>query len=73
VVWSRLAAQEAPPSIEVTGAVKQTLTLTAEDLAKMSRASVKTTNQGIETVYGGVWVHEVLKRAGAPQGSGIGR
>jgi DMSO/TMAO reductase YedYZ molybdopterin-dependent catalytic subunit len=61
-------AQEAPPAIEVTGAVKQPLTLTAEDLAKMPRASVKTSNNGLETVFEGVWLHEVLKRAGVPLG-----
>ncbi|MCZ2156642.1 MAG: molybdopterin-dependent oxidoreductase [Bryobacterales bacterium] len=66
-----LLAQDAAPSIQVTGAVKQTLTLTAEDLSKMPRASVKTTNNGIETVYEGVWVHEVLKRAGVPQGAAL--
>ena len=61
--------QDAPPSVQVTGAVKQTLTLTADDLAKMPRASVHTTNNGMETVYEGVWLHEILKKAGAPQGS----
>ena len=62
-------AQDAPASIEVTGAVKQSLTLSAEDLGKMPRATVKTMNNGMETVYEGVWLHEVLKRAGVPQGS----
>ena len=62
-----LAAQE--PSIQVTGAVKQALTLTAEDVARMPRASVRTTSHGIETTYEGVWLQEVLKKAGAPQGS----
>jgi DMSO/TMAO reductase YedYZ molybdopterin-dependent catalytic subunit len=65
---SVLPAQDAPAAIQVTGAVKQALTLTADDLAKMPRASLKTTNSGMETVYEGVWLHEVLKRAGAPQG-----
>jgi len=60
-----LAAQE----IQVTGAVKQPLSLTADDLAKMPRASARTTNNGMETVYEGVWLHEVLKKAGVPQGS----
>lgn len=60
-----LAAQE----IQVTGAVKQPLTLTAEDLGKMPRASVKTTSNGMETAYEGVWLHEILKKAGVPQGS----
>ena len=65
---SFLAAQDAPPAVQVTGAVKQALTLTADDLAKMPRASVKTTSSGMETVYEGVWLHEVLKKAGVPQG-----
>ena len=64
-----LAAQESQPSIQVTGAVKQPLTLTAGDLAKMPRSTVRMTNNGMETVYEGVWLHEVLKKAGVPQGS----
>ena len=55
--------------VEVTGAVQQSLRLTADDLAKMPRATVKTTGSGVNTVYEGVWVYEVLKRAGAPQGT----
>jgi DMSO/TMAO reductase YedYZ molybdopterin-dependent catalytic subunit len=62
-------AQAAPPSVQVTGAVKQALTLTAEDLAKMPRATARTTNNGMETVYEGVPLHEVLKKAGVPLGS----
>jgi DMSO/TMAO reductase YedYZ molybdopterin-dependent catalytic subunit len=64
-----LAAQEPQASIQVTGAVKQPLTLTADDLAKMPRATVRTMNNGMETVYEGVWLHEILKQAGVPQGS----
>ncbi|HEY7338354.1 MAG TPA: molybdopterin-dependent oxidoreductase [Bryobacteraceae bacterium] len=64
-----LCAQESQLSIQVTGAVKQPLTLTADDLAKMPRASVRTMNNGMEIVYEGVWLHEVLKKAGVPQGS----
>src|ERR1700686_479521 len=64
-----LPARAAQPSVQVTGAVKQALTLSADDLAKMPRASVRTTNNGMETVYEGVWLHEVLKGAGVPQGS----
>jgi DMSO/TMAO reductase YedYZ molybdopterin-dependent catalytic subunit len=62
-------AQDAAPTIQISGAVKQPLTLSAEDLAKMPRATVRTTSNGMETVYEGVWLHEVLKRAGVPQGS----
>src|SRR5262245_6100374 len=63
-----LAAQEPAATVQVTGAVKQPLTLTADDLANMPRASVKTTGNGMQTTYEGVWLHEVLQRAGAPQG-----
>ncbi len=66
-----LAAQDSPASIQIAGAVKQPLTLTAADLAKMPRASVKTTSHGLETVYEGVWLHEVLNRAGVPQGESL--
>jgi DMSO/TMAO reductase YedYZ molybdopterin-dependent catalytic subunit len=66
---SLLCGQDAQQSIQVTGDVKQPLTLTADDLAKMPRATVRTMNNGMETVYEGVWLHEVLKRAGVPQGS----
>jgi len=66
-----LTAQEPQPAIQVTGAVKQPLTLTADDLAKMPRSSVRTRSNGMETVYEGVWLHEVLKKAGAPQGSDL--
>jgi DMSO/TMAO reductase YedYZ molybdopterin-dependent catalytic subunit len=71
VAAAALSAQEASPSIQITGAVKQALTLTADDLAKMPRASVKTMNNGMETVYEGVWLHEVLRRAGVPQGEAL--
>jgi len=64
-----MTAQDAPATIQITGAVKQPLNLSPEDLAKMPRASVTTTNNGMETVYEGVWVHEVLKKAGVPMGS----
>src|SRR5271163_1147240 len=68
---SLLTAQDAQPSLQVTGSVKQALTLTADDLAKMPRATVKTMNNGMETVYEGVWLHEVLKQAGVPQGEAL--
>jgi DMSO/TMAO reductase YedYZ molybdopterin-dependent catalytic subunit len=61
-------AQDAAPTVQITGAVKQELTLSADDLAKMPRATVKTTSSGMDTIYEGVWLHEVLKKAGVPQG-----
>lgn len=71
LLWtaSFLKAQEALPSIQVTGSVKQVLTLMAGDLAKMPRASVRTASHGMETTYKGVWVHQVVKTAGVPQGT----
>jgi DMSO/TMAO reductase YedYZ molybdopterin-dependent catalytic subunit len=63
-----VGAQDAATSFQVTGAVKQPLTLSAEDLAKMPRATVKATSNGMETVYDGVWLFEILKKAGVPQG-----
>lgn len=64
-----LTAQDAQRSVQITGAVKQSLTLFADDLAKMPRDSVRTVSNGTETVYEGVRLHEILKKAGAPQGS----
>jgi DMSO/TMAO reductase YedYZ molybdopterin-dependent catalytic subunit len=63
------AAQDAPSTLQITGAVKQSLTLSADDLGKMPRATVKTSRNGLETVYEGVWLHEVLKQAGVPLGT----
>jgi DMSO/TMAO reductase YedYZ molybdopterin-dependent catalytic subunit len=63
-----VAGQDTPATLQIIGAVKQTLSLSPDDLAKMPRAIVKTTNNGMETVYEGVWLHEVLKKAGVPQG-----
>ena len=66
-----VAAQDPAPSFTVTGAVKTPLTLTAADLAKMPRASVKSMSGGLETTFEGVWLHEILKRAGAPLGGDL--
>jgi DMSO/TMAO reductase YedYZ molybdopterin-dependent catalytic subunit len=59
------------PSISVTGAVKQPLTLTAADLAAMPRAKAVTENNGIPTTYEGVWLSDILKKAGVPLGPGL--
>ena len=64
-----VSAQEPPPGIVVTGAIPTPLTLTAADLAKFPRASIKHSSHGVETSYDGVWLSEILKLAGAPQGS----
>ena len=64
-------AQQAAPSIAVTGAIATPLTLTAADLAAMPRQTVTTNNNGIATVYEGVWLSDILKKAGVPLGSGM--
>jgi DMSO/TMAO reductase YedYZ molybdopterin-dependent catalytic subunit len=68
------AQQPAPStaaSIAVTGAVSQPLTLTSADFAAMPRATVSTSNNGIPTTYEGVWLSDVLKKAGVPFGAGM--
>ena len=61
-------AQDASPSLQVTGAVQHVLKLTADDLSKMPRATAKLASHGKESAYQGVWLHDVLERAGVPQG-----
>jgi DMSO/TMAO reductase YedYZ molybdopterin-dependent catalytic subunit len=66
-----VVAQQPAPSIAVTGAVSQPLTLTPTDLAAMPRAAATTTSNGISTAYEGVWLADVLKKAGVPFGGGM--
>ncbi len=63
-----LTAQQSSPSVAVTGLAAQPLVLTAPILAQMPRATVTTVNGGIETRYEGVWLHEILRKAGVPLG-----
>lgn len=67
----RVGAQETSPVLHVAGDVEHQLALSPDDLAKMPRATVKTVSDGVETAYEGVWLHEVLKKAGVPQGSAL--
>jgi Oxidoreductase molybdopterin binding domain len=64
-------AQQSSPSITVTGTSAQPLLITAADLAQMPRATVTTTNGGIETRYEGVWLYEILKKAGVQLGEAL--
>src|SRR5215467_16288005 len=68
---SSVAFGQQAPSITVTGAVKQPLSLTTADLAAMPRAKAVTDNNGIQTTYEGVWLSDVLKKAGVPLGPGL--
>jgi hypothetical protein len=68
VFVTKLAAQQSSPSVSVSGSVTQPLTLTSADLARMPRAIVTINNGGIATRYEGVWLHEILRKAGVPLG-----
>ncbi|MEO7653851.1 MAG: hypothetical protein ABIZ80_25625 [Bryobacteraceae bacterium] len=46
-----IAAQDPPAAIQIVGAVKQSLRLTADDLAKMPRAPVETASNGVKTAH----------------------
>ena len=66
-------AQSSAPTafVSVTGAVAKPLTLTTADLSTLPRTSVTVVSNGISTTYDGVLLHEVLKSAGVPFGSGM--
>lgn len=66
-----LAHGQQPAAIEIGGDVRTSLRLTAEDLAAMPRATVTTAEGGRSTQYEGVWVHDILRRAGVPQGEAM--
>ena len=63
--------QQAPAStaISVSGDIAAPLTVTAEDLAAMTREKAKIREQdGSEVEYQGVPLREILRKAGAPVG-----
>ncbi len=60
--------QEASTVLEVAGDVETPLRLSADDLTGMPRASARVTSDGVETLYEGVFLHELLRRAGVPLG-----
>lgn len=64
-----LHSQPAAGVLEVTGAVARPLRLTSAALAEFPRAGVETSNGGVAVKYEGVWLHEVLKKAGVPSGT----
>jgi DMSO/TMAO reductase YedYZ molybdopterin-dependent catalytic subunit len=66
-----LHGQQSVPSISVTGSVTTPPMLTAESLAQMQRATATVSSGGIDTQYEGVWLHEILKKAGLPAGEAL--
>ena len=62
----------AKPSLAVRGEVAQPLKLDPGDLARMARRSVKVKDHdGRESVYDGVVVADILKKAGVKQGKDL--
>jgi DMSO/TMAO reductase YedYZ molybdopterin-dependent catalytic subunit len=61
LVLTTMLLVQSQASISVAGNVPRPLTLTTEDLAKMPRARV--------VAYEGVWLHEILTKAGLVHGS----
>lgn len=69
-----LLAQATSARLEVSGAVKTSLSLSAADLKAMPRTTVRVGGQNGQTaqVYEGVRLAELLQRAGVPQGGDLG-
>jgi len=65
------AAVAAPTVLTVAGAVPAQLTLTAEDLAKMPRATAALTSDGTTVTYEGVLLYDILVKAGWQFGRGM--
>lgn len=63
-----VALAQSEASISVTGNVRQPVVLKAADLAQMPRATTSTTNSGVTTTWEGVWLHEILQKAGLGPG-----
>jgi DMSO/TMAO reductase YedYZ molybdopterin-dependent catalytic subunit len=63
-------AQDRAAVLAVDGDVQQKLELTAEDLSKMPRTTVRLEGV-VPDVYEGVWLREVLRKAGVPLGDSL--
>ena len=64
-------AHDGDVAVKVTGAVKQPLTLSANELAKMPRPSVKATSNGMRPRMRVCWSTKCLSERGVPQGSAL--
>jgi DMSO/TMAO reductase YedYZ molybdopterin-dependent catalytic subunit len=64
-----LLAQQLPIRLDVVGDLAQPLSFTQKDLATLPRASVQfADHDGKPATYQGVWLYDILRRAGIPQG-----
>jgi hypothetical protein len=72
LAWTALAQAPAAAVLTVSGDLPTPLKLTLADLAAMPRQTVKIPNpNGGDFAYEGVSLSEVMKRAGAPNGSAL--
>jgi DMSO/TMAO reductase YedYZ molybdopterin-dependent catalytic subunit len=65
------AQTPAATTLTVSGDLPMPLTLSADDLAKMPRETVKVPAGGTQIEYEGVLLSEILQRAGAPLGKAL--
>jgi hypothetical protein len=73
LVFVRTAAIAADNAVllRVEGAVKMPLALSAEDLAKMPRATAQFERDGEPAIYEGVLLYDILLKAGIPFGKNM--
>ncbi len=55
-------------SFEIVKASERLLRWTRAEMAAMPRASLTVKDDGVDVTYEGVWIHELLHRAGLPMG-----
>jgi hypothetical protein len=70
-VYAAQAAVATPAVLKVEGALPTPLSLTAEDLAKMPRATATLSSDGTTTTYEGVLLYDILVKAGWQFGRGM--
>lgn len=68
---SAAASDTASPALKLEGAIPTPLSLTAEDLAKLPRATATLTSDGNTTTYEGVLLYDLLTKAGWSFGRGM--
>jgi len=68
---SPVAAAEAAPALKIEGAIPTSLSLTAEDLAKLPRSTAALSSDGNTTTYEGVLLYDLLAKAGWQFGRGM--
>ncbi len=68
---SPAAQSPTAPVLSVSGAVATPLSLSPSDLRDLPRATVRTTANGMTTAYEGVWVADVLRKAGVSLGAAL--